>query len=183
MKNILVFFLILLSCTACYWHLRNPNEVPSQLKLLYLRDEGVESHFNLQLINLLNSMRITLAPTPIQAPYTLHVYNYRLNHDSPSLASTNVAITYTYTMTVIVSITDPSGKIVVPPHLITTSRQVTVNTNQIFTINSTTLFQEELQRETINLIYYWMTSDLTRRFLTTKPVPVRPIDAITAATT
>lgn len=163
--GILLVFVILFGCTACYWHLRNPDEVPPQLKVLSLSAENVESHFNLQLINLLKSMDIILVQKPQTARFTLHVYNYSLTHDSPPVASTNVAITYTYTLVVTVSITDPLGNIVVPPHVIVTTRSVTVNTNQIFTINATTVFQEELQREAISLLYYWLTSDQTSHLL------------------
>jgi len=158
MKKLLLVVLLALSCVSCYWHLRNPNEVPPQLKVLYLDADNVDSHFYLQLVNLLKSMQITLVKTPQQAPYTLHAYHYSLEHNNPIVVTTNVAITYTYTLLVTVSITDPGGKIVVPPHTVMTTRDVTVNTNQIFTINTTSIFQEELQREAIDLIYYWLTA-------------------------
>ncbi len=175
MKNLLLFFLILLTCTACYWHLRNPDEVPPQFKVLYLNSDDVDSHFKVQLINLLRSMKITLAPKSRAANFTLNVYDYSLEHDNPDVSSTNVAITYTYTLTVTANITDANGHVVVPAHTIETTRDVTVNTNQIFTINSTSIFQEELQREAINLLYYWMTSDKTRHQINTpwkKPTKV-----------
>lgn len=151
--------------SGCAWHLRNPNEVPAQLKVLNLDPDNIDSHFKVQLINLLESMRISLAPTSAAAPFTLHADHYLLEHNNPPIAATNVAITYTYILHVTVSITDANGKIVVPPHSIVTTRDVTVNTNQIFTINSTSIFQQELQREAINLIYYWLISDNTRRAL------------------
>jgi LPS-assembly lipoprotein len=162
MKYFFIGFLILFGCTACYWHLRNPDEVPPQLKVLYLDANTVESHFHVQLLDLLQSMKIHLVKSPQESKFTLHAYDYSLEHDNPPVSSTNVAITYTYTLRVTVSITDAHGKIIVPAHLIIATRQVTVNTNQIFTINATSVFQQELQREATNLIYYWLTSDQIR---------------------
>lgn len=164
--QIIIFSLfLLLPLSACHWQLRNPNEIPPQLKVLYLDASTVESHLYLQLQNLLESMRIRQVNNPLLAPYTLQVSNYSFQHNNPSVSATNIAITYVFTLQVTVAITDAHGKIVVPPRLISASRDITVNTNQIFTINSTTLFQQELQREAINLIYYWLTSDSTRHFL------------------
>jgi LPS-assembly lipoprotein len=168
-----LILLLMLCCSGCYWHLRNPQEVPPQLKVLYLRAETVDSHFNLHLVNLLRSMKIELAKTPGAAPLTLHAYKYRLWHNNPPVSSTNVAITYMYILTVTVSVTDAQGKIVLPPRAISVSRSVTIQTNQIFTINSTSVFQEELQREAINLIYYWLISDRAHRLLAHPPVQPR----------
>lgn len=161
----LLALLIAFGCTACGWQLRNPGEIPPQLKRLYLNGENLDSHFKVHLVNLLQSSKIFLVPGPGAAPLTLNVYDYKLTHNNPPVASTNVPITYTYILKVKVSISNAAGKIVVPPRLIVSTRNITVNTNQIFTINSTSIFQEELQREAINLIYYWMTSDQTRSYL------------------
>lgn len=161
---ICVLFLTL-CCTGCYWRLRNPSEVPPQLKVCYLDAKNLDNHFNLQLLNLLESMKISLVKAPQMAALTLRVYDYHLKHNTPPASSTNIAITYTYTLTVAASITDSHGRVVVPPHIFTTSRDVTVNTSQLFAINSTTIFEQELQRETITLIYYWMTSDKTHKLL------------------
>jgi outer membrane lipopolysaccharide assembly protein LptE/RlpB len=158
----LIFFSILTS--ACYWHLRNPGDVPPQLKVMSLDLDNVDPRFKLQLVNLMRSMEI-ISPPPSQAPLILHAYAYSLQHNNPGVSSTNVAITYSYVLMITLSVTDNTGKIIVPPHVITASRDITINVNQIFTINSTSVFQEELQREAINLIYYWLTSDQTRNYL------------------
>jgi LPS-assembly lipoprotein len=181
LRNI-ILFIILMTTSSCYWHIRNPDDVPPQLRVLYLKPQNVESHFRNQLINTLRSVLIVLTPTPKQAPYILNVYDYSLIHDNPSIQSTTIAVTYTYTLTVTVSITDSRGNIVVPAHTIEATRAVTVNTNQIFTINSTSVFQQEMQREGVNLIYYWLTSAKTRRLLETPP-PIRKINATQPPTT
>jgi LPS-assembly lipoprotein len=170
MKKLLLF-ICLCMLSGCFWHLRNPDEVPPQLKVVYLDDTFVDSRFNVQLRNLLQSLNITLTQTPQEAPYTLHAYAYSLQHNNPVISTTNVAITYTFTLTVTVSITDAGGKIIAPPHPIVTSTSVTVNTNQIFTINSTSVFQQDLQREGINLIYYWLTSTGTHQHLNSPALP------------
>lgn len=186
MKRLIRFMLLILlslCCSACYWHLRNPGETPPQLRVLYLNAETVDSHFKVQLQNLLESMAITQVKTRQAAPYTLHAFAYSLQHDNPPVSSTNVAITYTYTLSVTVSIEDATGLIIVPAHTIVTTRQITVNVNQIFTINSTSVFQQELQREAINLIYYWLTSDQTRTLLSHPTAHPRTVHAIESVTT
>ena len=180
-----VLVLLSVCCTGCfwYWHLRNPSETPPQLKVLYLNAETVDSHFKVQLQNLLESMRITQVKNRQAAPYTLHAFAYSLAHDNPPVASTNVAITYTYTLSVTVSVENAAGVVIVPAHTIVTTREITVNVNQIFTINSTSVFQQDLQREAINLIYYWLTSDQTRKLLsqpTPQPRTTHAIESVTA---
>jgi LPS-assembly lipoprotein len=180
---LLVLITLSLLTTGCYWHLRNANEIPPQLKVIYLDAEFVESRFNMQLLDLLRSLRITLAPKPQAAPYTLHVFDYSLQHNNPVVSSTNVGITYVYTLAVSVSITGANGQIIVPPHQIRASRSVTVNTNQIFTVNSTSVFQQDLQREGINLIYYWLTSAQIRKRLNPPPKITGTTHATQPATT
>jgi outer membrane lipopolysaccharide assembly protein LptE/RlpB len=158
-----ILFFLSIFISGCYWHFRSPGDVPPQLKVMALVPENIDSRFNVQLVNMLRSMRII---SPPDAPMVLHAYAYSLQHNNPGVSSTNVAITYNYSLSITLRITDANGKTIVPAHRITASRDVTVNVNQIFTINSTSVFQEELRREAINLIYYWLTSDQTRRYLT-----------------
>lgn len=162
---LLVLINLSLLTGGCYWHLRNANEIPPQLKVIYLDAEYLENRFDAQLLDLLRALRITLAPKPQAAPYTLHVFDYSLQHNNPVVSSTNVAITYVYTLAVTVSITGANGRIIVPPHQIRATRSIIVNTNQIFTVNSTSVFEQDLQREGINLIYYWLTSAQIRKRL------------------
>ncbi len=166
-------FLLSLSilATGCYWHVRNPEDVPPRLRVMSLASDNVDSRFNMQLVNLMRSMKIV---SPPDAPLVLHAYAYSLQHNNPGVSSTNVAITYTYSIAITLRITDPQGKVIVPAHTILASRDITINVNQIFTVNSTSVFQEELQREAINLIYYWLTSDQTRHYLIpTSSTPLR----------
>ena len=180
---LLVLITLSLLTTGCYWHLRNANEIPPQLKVIYLDAEYLESRFDVQLLDLLRALRITLVQKPQAAPYTLHVFDYSLQHNNAVVSSTNVAITYVYTLAVSVSITGPNGQIIVPPHQIRASRSVTVNTNQIFTVNSTSVFQQDLQREGINLIYYWLTSAQIRNRLNPPPKTTGIPHATQSATT
>ncbi len=162
-RFVLIIFMVLsVFISGCFWHVRNPEDVPPQLRVMSLISDNVDSRFNMQLVNLLRSMKIT---SPPNAPLVLHAYAYSLQHNNPGVSSTNVAITYTYSIAITLRITDSQGKTIVPPHTILASRDITINVNQIFTINSTNIFQEELQREAINLIYYWLTSDQTRHYL------------------
>lgn len=164
-KLIVIAMLLTLVCTSCHWQLRSPNEVPPQLKVLYLDAGSVESHFLVKLKNLLESMHIQKVAHPTLAPFALRVSNYSLVRNNPSVSTTNVAITYIFTLQVTVAILGTDGHIIVPPRQIVATRNITVNVNQIFTINSTNLFQQELQREVINLMYYWLTSESTQRLL------------------
>lgn len=166
--KLLIFLFTSTFVSGCFWHVRNPEDVPPQLRVMSLVSDNVDSRFNMQLVNLLRSMKIA---SPPDAPLVLHAYAYSLQHNNPGVSSTNVAITYTYSIAITLRVTDPQGKTIVPPHTILASRDITINVNQIFTINSTSVFQEELQREAINLIYYWLTSDQTRHYLIKTSTP------------
>ncbi len=160
-----VIFFALIACTNQSWHLRNAAAVPPQLKLIYLDPGNANSRFTTELIHQLKSMQISLAAHPQNAPLILRVYQYSFQHNNPAISTTNVAITYTYTLSLMIEIIDNANQVIVPPHMVSTSRDITVTTNQIFTINSSTLFQQELQMDGINMIYYWLTNDSTRRLL------------------
>ncbi len=110
-------------------------------------------------------MGITLTPLPQNASLILRIYQYTFQHNNPAMSTTNVGITYTFTISFMIEIIDNANHVIVPPYFINTSRDITVNTNQIFTINSSTLFQHELQRDAVNLVYYWLTNDNTRHSL------------------
>ena len=75
-----IFILILLSmvCTACHWELRNPSEMPPQLKILYFDAVNVENHFLVKFKNLLDSMHIQKVDLGL-APFILQVSHYSFN--------------------------------------------------------------------------------------------------------
>lgn len=156
---------ILAGCSTQGWHLRNAEKVPPQLNLIYLDPDGASGRFITELTHQLQSIGISLTAQPQAAPLILRIYQYSFVHNNPALSTTNVGITYTYTLSFMIEIIDNANKVIVPPFFISTSRDITINTNQIFTINSSTLFQQELQRDSINLVYYWLTDNNTRRLL------------------
>src|SRR5262245_45075579 len=102
-----IFFSILTS--GCYWHLRNPGDVPPQLKIMSLDLDNVDPRFILQLVDLMRSMESVSLP-PAQGPLILHAYAYSLQHNNPGVSSTNVAITYSYVLMITLSVTDNTGK-------------------------------------------------------------------------
>ncbi len=160
---ILIIFIFFI-CSGCGWGLRNANKIPSPLKVLYLDIQNPDSTLSVNLKTILQSLEITLTKTPEEAPLRLHIFNYLFKHNSPAVVSSNVAITYIFTMSVMVELTDSHGRSITS-HPIQASSSLTVNANQIFTINSATIIQQQLQREISSLIYFWLINQQTQRSL------------------
>ena len=181
MKNTIRHFIGLISfiflLTGCGFHLRNATNMPPQLKTLYLNVDKPDTPFNQALRHLLLSLNVNLTQKASEAPLQLKV-TYDFTHSTPEIVSSTQTVTYVYTLQVEASVLNSKGVIVVPVHVIVLSQTQAMNTTQIYTPNTASIVENELERDTINLLYFWLTNTATKTALAApKPssIPVPPV--------
>jgi LPS-assembly lipoprotein len=167
MKNIgfiaVVFLGLIL--TACGFHLRNAEHFPPALRVLYLESENPYSLLHSQLAGNLRALNVRLVSSPSQAPITLLILKSELVHSNPSILSTNMAVPYTFTQITVVELLH-HGQIIAGPQTLSASRTIVLNSNQILNSSIGTSARQEIIRDTISKLYFWLTSRNTQQALT-----------------
>lgn len=183
--------LMLLMNSGCGFHLRGTQNLPPQLHTLYLDIEKPDSPFSQDVRTLLLSLHIVLTATPAQAPYILKI-SYQFTHSTPTITSSTQTVAYAFRLFVMAHIENNQGKMIVPPKAIHLTHSLMMNSNEIYIPNTATFVEEELDRDAINLIYFWLTNLNTHLALSTDgarvnvnvPAPaVAPAPAGTSTTT
>ena len=141
-------------CTSCGFHTRSAYNLPPSLKTIAVRMPGEDKGFQADIRQLLTSLNIRIKSN---APFVLNISDISFSHSQPNLISTEIAVTYNYTMTMTFSILKGEKKII-PNKTLSASRNIIMNVNQVYTSAVTELARRELSREIINLLYYQLIS-------------------------
>jgi len=161
-----LLLLILSFCiSACGFQLRSANNMPPELRVLYLDINNNYSPFNIKLENMLRSLNIKLTTTPEEAPITLQIIQNQIHHNTPDISTGNSAITYTYTMTFTFTLLNKAGKALIRPQVLHTSERLLMNVNQIYSNSADTAIKQQLQREMLMKIYNILSSGEVKKLL------------------
>jgi len=162
---ILCIVALILSLTGCAFRARSSADIPSQLHHVYLETKNPYSTFSTQFAAMLRALHITLDKTPHMAPYTIKISHYKFLQSNPAITTTSLAVTFTYSLDLSVSILSKSGKIIAGPKSLRAWRSIVQNASQVYTPGTATLAKQELQRDIISQIYYFLVSEDTRHAL------------------
>jgi len=165
MKRLIIIFFMLTALTGCGFHPRSAADIPPQLKDIYLNTKNPYSAFTTELKNMLRSLDITLAKTRLDAPYTIKINNYKFLQSNPAITTTSLAVTFTYSITLQISIFNHTGKQILGPKSLGTSRSIVQSPSQVYTPGTSTLIRQELRRDIISQIYFVLASENTRHAL------------------
>ena len=163
--RIIIIIALTLSLTACAFHPRNAEDIPLQLKTIYLNTDNPYSEFTTQLKNMLQSLDIKLAKSRFRAPYQIRIKHYKFTQSHPALTTTMLAVTFTYSLRLNLSIYNKAGKSIIGPLKLSTSRTVVQNASQVYTPGTATLAKQELRRDLISRIYYVLISEEVKKAL------------------
>lgn len=153
--TLFLLFLFLLT-SGCGFHLRQAAQVPPQYRVLYLDAPNLHGTFLTDLSRQLRSMSILLTNTPQEAPVHLRILSLHYTHDNPNIVTNSFAVSYTYTLSITVALLNSREQIISGPKTFSASNTVTLNANQVLVPGADTVTKQQLQREVITLIYYWM---------------------------
>lgn len=149
-----LLFLLSLSLTACGFHLRGHAPLPPQLRVLYLKSDNPNSTFIKQMKQVLRSIGVTLVDDAQSAPVTLQILNESTGQQLVSLGVSGQLATYLLSANVTYQLLDSHGQALQPPRTVGTSRNFSINANQVLgDMSVRSGLQEEMQRDLINQLF------------------------------
>lgn len=167
MKLMRIFLIFILSffLASCGFQLRSADTLPPILHCLYLESSNPYSVFHSLLAENLRGLHVTVVDLPSQAPITLVIIANELSHNDPGVVSSNMAIPYTFTLHTVIALETPKGAIITGPASFSTSRTIVLNSNQIINSSIGLPAQQDLMRNNIQKIYFWLISQDTKNAL------------------
>ena len=166
--RLIIVSIMLTALTGCAFHPRSAADIPPQLKQVYLDTKNPYSAFTTELKAMLSSLHMTLDKTRNEAPYTIKITRYQFLQSNPSITTTSLAVTFTYSISLHISILNRSGKTILGPRSLSASRSMVQNASQVYTPGTATLAKQELRRDVISQIYFVLASENTRDALDKK---------------
>lgn len=142
---------LMLSLTACGFHLRGHEPLPPQLQVLYIESNDPYGQFTKDLKQTLTSLGITLVETAQAAPITLQILGESTNQQQTSQGASGQIATSILTASMAYQLLDSKGRIIQPPQNVSTSRSFTNNANQVLGNTSEQLnLEDDMRRDLIN---------------------------------
>lgn len=123
---------------------------------MYVDAPNLNTNFVTQLKNQFQSVGIQLTPTLQQAPVSLRILDLHYFHNNPNIVTNSFAVAYTYTLSITVQLFDAQGRSIAGPKTFSASESITLSTNQVLIPGAYTVTRQQLQREVITLVYYWV---------------------------
>ena len=143
--------LLIASLTGCGFKLRGEFQLPTQLRVMYLKTHKPYSALSKQLNQTLQSIGIKLVSSSQEAPYTLEIINDTLSHTTTSISATTQVVQYILTYTVNYRVLDKQGKEVLSPRSIVATRNYTANRNRMLGGSiEQSLLEEDMRRDVVS---------------------------------
>lgn len=127
---------VMLILTACGWHLRGLLDLPPKLKQVYIKTHTPNSPLVFELTQLLRANHATVVSDPGLAQSIVILNPLSTQNRLTSQTGGGEAGQYTLTMSVVFSVRDSNGKILLPDTLIQASRQYNSNASQVLSNKS-----------------------------------------------
>ena len=132
---------------ACGIHPRGEKQFAPILHRLYLQTEDPYGQLARSLEQLFAVSHIQFVNTPQQASAILNILKITDAQTLISVDSTQQTRQYTLTTTILFSLTDPAGRLLLPPETLSESRSFTMQSSQILgTSNEAALFYQLMHR-------------------------------------
>lgn len=162
MKKYYVKLLGIMICailmTGCAFHFRSPKYFPSELKTLYFSPERPNSTLSQQLTALFRSMHAHLVKSSSQARFSVVVTRDHFEYSRPDIVDATLPSTLNFIQSAKINIIDNQSKQVIATREFATSQSLTLTANQMYTAYANNLIEEELNRQIVLVVYYWLTS-------------------------
>jgi LPS-assembly lipoprotein len=161
-KNLQLLSVILLAAMllGCGYHLRSQSELPPQLNRLFICSNNPYGQFEQTLRHTLRSSGVVLVDSPQEAFITLSIESTKLYTATTNVGPTSQARTYNVTYTVIYSLRNSCGRVLLPPQTIVVSNTLLLNANQLLDSNNQLQMLElEMQRDAINQLYNQLSAE------------------------
>lgn len=155
-----VVLILAFTLNACGLHLRDGSAIPPPLRVMHLDTTDSYSAFTEMLKSNLAAWHIQLVSKQ-RAPITLRLLSITFHNDNPRFSSTTIALNIHYYFTVQAQLVSAKNKTLIPVKTFEAVRTVTLNTNDVLTQDAASLVINELYRDIINQIYFWLVAQNT----------------------
>ncbi len=126
------FFIVILFCiTSCGYHLRGAMPLAAPLYKLYLDTHDPYGQLTHNLKQFLKVSSVTLVDKREDSTAVLGILHEATSQQLLGMSGTQQTRQYNLILNVIFQVTDPVGKILVPPQSITETRSFTIKSDQI----------------------------------------------------
>lgn len=141
----------MLSLSACGFHLRGHEKIPTALEKVYIESQTPYGAFEQVLRDSLRSYNIQIVDTPAAANTILNLTSVKLNSVAGSVSSDLNLRQYTLNYVVSYQILSPQGKVLLPTNSVQSSTTFTSNMSQMMlsSKNSTQQYMPELQHDAV----------------------------------
>jgi len=159
--------ILILSClSACGFKMYGTSS-PLKSMPIYLQSQDPYGSFTIALKQALKSADIKLVENTFKAPITLNLTKITFYHDNPNITSSAQASIYNFTYTVSFDWkNNKTGKSLVGPQVITVTRALTLNPNEVLATSSEVkIMKGEMERELIMQIFNRLESNNFRKAL------------------
>lgn len=148
--------------TSCGIYMQPNNYLPPQLDSIYLQTAAPYDEFAATCKQALEASGIKIVENKTAALYTLHITPAELTHTNLNISSSIHARIYSLALSTTFSLIDAQGKILIPTQLITNSRTITLNPNEILhASNQADIARNEMQYELIAKIFNILRAPIT----------------------
>lgn len=150
-KYFILFSIFLLS--ACGFHLQGNMHLAKPLHRLYLKTDNPYGQLASGLKQYLRMSHVILVSSPHEGETILTILQNSQSKNLLSVNSTTQTRQYALSVTVIFSITDTFGHLLLDPELLSESKVITVQANQVMgTSNEANLYFYQMRRTLIDAI-------------------------------
>lgn len=126
------FFIFLLFClTSCGFHLRGSIPLAPPLYKLYLETKDPYGPLSQNIRQFLKMSGVTLVQKPEESTAILVILQEATSQQLLGISGTQQTRQYNLILNVAFQVTDPSGKVLVPPQVVSEVRSFTIKSDQI----------------------------------------------------
>jgi hypothetical protein len=155
-------FIFCLCMTGCAFHARSKSMIASELYQVYFEPERPYSELSIQIKSFFDSLGIKLVKNKSQAPFSIIVSNDLFSYSRPDIVDASLPTTLNFSQTAFIEILNNHSHKVVASREFNADQSLTLNANQIYTADSNSLIRQQLNRQIVSLIYYWLISSQTK---------------------
>lgn len=147
--------LLILLLSACGFHLRGINNLPSWLNNVAIISENDDKQFVSILQSRLEGANVEVNPDPSRAQYWLIVNEVSLQQQIISVGASTNPRQYTLTLTIVFVLKTRTGQIVNAPGRISTSRELILNNDRILgSKDEENILIGEMKQDAVTQIIY-----------------------------
>ena len=163
-KIIVVITIIILA--GCGFKLRSQSSLPPQLHTIYLQGSEHFGEFENTLKKSLKAIDVTLLDKADSTHLILSLSPTTFTSDNSSIGGSVQARVYNLTLSVSFQITNAKGKPIIEPQVITVTKGLTLNPNEVFSAsNQVDIEKQSMQQEAIIRILNILSSRRTFELL------------------